>query len=244
MRLLLLSFLLITFTSAVHAGKSYDLKIELRFIETDERLSGYDVSIVDEKGNSFQDKSNEFGVVFFQGLTEHNYTINVKSVNPLIKDYSSFFYSSKGKIQVQNIYLYPTALFEQTLLEKEDSLYGKFEESIDFPMNKHTQNKCDSINFKEPLFKDNIQGLQSFIVKEVRYPQISIENNEQGRVYLSFIIEKNGAISHVKIDRGASQALDYEAKRVVRAMPNWTPGTCNGEPSRVVVRLPISFSLN
>jgi len=65
------------------------------------------------------------------------------------------------------------------------------------------------------------------------------------KVELRFIEtkEKNGVISHVRVVKGVSQAIDYEAKRVVRLMPKWNPAHCNGEPARTNYSLPIIFTL-
>lgn len=86
-------------------------------------------------------------------------------------------------------------------------------------------------------------AMQNFIMKNVQYPQVAIENGIQGKVYISFIVERNGKISHTRIMRGVSLDLDNEAKRLIRSMPNWTPGTVKGLPVRSRVHLPINFTL-
>ena len=86
--------------------------------------------------------------------------------------------------------------------------------------------------------------MQQYIAGNVEYPHEAIEMNEQGRVYLSFIIEMDGTISHVKVERGVSDTLDYEAVRLLYRMPKWIFGSCSGEPVRTKGRLPISFTLN
>jgi TonB family protein len=96
----------------------------------------------------------------------------------------------------------------------------------------------------EAGFPGGTAGLQRWIVQNVQYPQTSIEMNEQGRVYLSFVIEKDGSISNIVIERGVSPDLDREAKRVVRTMPNWIPGEEKGKRARVRCRLPINFTLD
>lgn len=246
MRNLFLVFLLTNFISFTHAGKTYDLKIVLQFIETKEKVSGCEVTISDDKGLLKSALSNENGVVIFQGLKEDNFNIAVKSNNPLINDLMTEFYANKEKIQGKLIILFPTPLFEQKLIEMEDSLYGDEKDGIylSIPNDEKSSLKCDSLNSKEAQFKDTITDLFRYISREIRFPQTSIENGEQGKVYISFIVEKNGAISHVKVFRGVSQAIDYEAKRVIRLMSEWHPATCNGEPVRTLVKLPINFTLH
>ena len=86
-------------------------------------------------------------------------------------------------------------------------------------------------------------GMMTYIYQNVVYPQTSIEMNEQGRVFLSFVVEKDGSITNVVVERGVSVDLDREAKRVLRKMPKWIPGELKGEIVRSIQRLPIQFRL-
>ena len=86
--------------------------------------------------------------------------------------------------------------------------------------------------------------MMKWINDNVVYPQTSIEMNEQGRVFLSFVVEKDGSITNVKVERGISVDLDREAKRVVRKMPKWIPGESAGRAVRARCRLPINFQLH
>ena len=86
-------------------------------------------------------------------------------------------------------------------------------------------------------------AMQRWINDNIKYPQTSIEMNEQGRVFLSFVVETNGSISNVKIERGISIDLDREAKRVIKKMPKWVPGESAGRAVRARCRLPINFQL-
>lgn len=96
----------------------------------------------------------------------------------------------------------------------------------------------------EAGFPGGAAAMVKWINENVVYPQTSIEMNEQGRVFLSFVVEKNGSISNVKVERGISIDLDKEAKRVVRKMPKWSPGEAKGRSVRARCRLPINFQLN
>jgi len=96
----------------------------------------------------------------------------------------------------------------------------------------------------EASFPGGAAALQKWIVENIQYPQTSIEMNEQGRVYLSFVVEPDGSISNIAVERGVSPDLDREAKRVVRSMPKWTAGLAKGKKARTRCRLPINFTLN
>lgn len=92
-----------------------------------------------------------------------------------------------------------------------------------------------------PVFSEG--NVQAWIAKNVKYPVIARENGIQGKVYVQFVIEKNGGISDVRIVRGVDTSLDKEAARVVGIMPKWTPGKQRGKPVRVSYTLPINFQL-
>jgi protein TonB len=96
----------------------------------------------------------------------------------------------------------------------------------------------------EATFPGGPAAMMKWINDNVKYPQTSIEMNEQGRVFLSFVVEADGSISNVKVERGISPDLDREAKRIIRSMPNWTPGESAGRVVRARCRLPINFQLH
>ena len=70
-----------------------------------------------------------------------------------------------------------------------------------------------------------------------------MKNKEEGRVVVKFLVEKDGRLSHLKVVRSVSPLLDAEALRVIKAMPNWTPGRYEGKPVRVKYNVPIQFKL-
>jgi protein TonB len=85
--------------------------------------------------------------------------------------------------------------------------------------------------------------MMKFILANLDYPDDAIDLGEQGRVFVNFVVEKDGSLSNVKIERGVSDAIDREAVRIVRLMPNWKPGELNYTKVRTRVRLPINFVL-
>jgi protein TonB len=80
--------------------------------------------------------------------------------------------------------------------------------------------------------------------KNIRYPAIARENSTQGKVIISFVCEKDGSLTDVKVARGIGDGCDEEAMRVIKASPHWTPGVQNGRKVRVAYNVPISFTLS
>jgi len=95
-----------------------------------------------------------------------------------------------------------------------------------------------------PEFPGGDLGLMKFIQKNVRYPAIAKEYNITGKVYVSFIVDKQGNVTNVKIVRGVDKNLDAEALRVVSSLPKYKPGKQRGKPVRVMFTIPINFTLN
>ena len=94
-----------------------------------------------------------------------------------------------------------------------------------------------------PAFPGGEAKLFEFISKNIHYPQEAKEKGIQGRVFIGFIVEKDGSISNVRNLRGVDSELDAEAIRVVESMPRWKPGMHRGEPVRVSYQIPIVFKL-
>ncbi len=95
-----------------------------------------------------------------------------------------------------------------------------------------------------PQYPGGNNVLLEYLRANIKYPQICRENRIQGRVLVSFIINKDGSIEAPRVVRGVHEALDYEALRVISEMPVWEPGRLNGEPVRVMYTIPVNFRLN
>ena len=95
-----------------------------------------------------------------------------------------------------------------------------------------------------PEFPGGDLGLMKFIQKNVRSPAIAKEYNITGKVYVSFIVDKQGSVTNVKIVRGVDKNLDAEALRVVSLLPKYKPGKQRGKAVRVMFTIPINFTLN
>ena len=97
---------------------------------------------------------------------------------------------------------------------------------------------------EQPMFPGGMQEMMKFIQSEVKYPKEAQDKGLQGRVIVQFVVNTDGSICEDTVVRSVAPSLDAEAIRVVRSMPNWTPGKQKGEPVRVRFTLPISFRLS
>ena len=95
-----------------------------------------------------------------------------------------------------------------------------------------------------PEFPGGTAALLEYLRKNIKYPAICRENNIQGRVIVSFVVEKDGSIASPEVVKSVNQSLDKEAVRVISTMPKWKPGSQRGKPVRVKYTVPVNFRLN
>ena len=95
-----------------------------------------------------------------------------------------------------------------------------------------------------PSYPGGMQSLYEYLSENIRYPVVAMESGIQGRVYVTFVVEKDGSISDVKVLRGIGGGCDEEAVRVIKAMPKWNPGKQRGRAVRVLYNVPVNFTLN
>lgn len=94
-----------------------------------------------------------------------------------------------------------------------------------------------------PEFNGGPAGLMSYIGTNLQYPADAAANSESGTVYVSFIVKSDGSVIAANVEKGVSNLLDGEAKRVVDNMPKWAPGEHQGKKVSVKMVLPIKFNL-
>jgi protein TonB len=95
-----------------------------------------------------------------------------------------------------------------------------------------------------PSFPGGIEAFYKFLSKNVVYPKAARDNNTQGKVIVSFIVEMDGKLTDVKVTRGIGDGCDEEAVRVLKLSSPWKPGTQNGHTVRVAYSVPINFALS
>jgi len=94
-----------------------------------------------------------------------------------------------------------------------------------------------------PEFPGGVSALRQYITNSVDYPVVAQEKGIQGKVYVTFIVSKDGTVTDARIARGVDPALDREALRVVYSLPKWKPGYQRGKAVNVSYTVPINFAL-
>ena len=108
---------------------------------------------------------------------------------------------------------------------------------------KEEENKVFDVVEQMPSFPGGMAALMAYLQKSIKYPPVAEENGIQGRVVCTFVVERDGSVTDVRVAKSVDPSLDKEAVRVVSAMPKWIPGKQNGSAVRVKYTLPVTFRL-
>jgi len=116
---------------------------------------------------------------------------------------------------------------------------------IDIPIDEPDLSEDIIVDFAEvmPEFPGGAEALLAYIASNIKYPTYAKEINIQGRVFIEFIVEKDGSVTNATILKDIGYGCGDEAVRVVETLPNWAPGKQGGKNVRVRYRLPVKFKL-
>ncbi len=117
------------------------------------------------------------------------------------------------------------------------------EEVIAAPVVEEEQPMNIAMVEQKPEFNGGEAAMYKWLGENIVYPSAAAEEGVSGRVVVEFVVGKDGSITNVRVVRPRHPALDKEAVRVVKAMPNWIPGRNNGQPVKVTYTLPVTFKL-
>lgn len=97
---------------------------------------------------------------------------------------------------------------------------------------------------EQAMFPGGMEAMYDYIGKNLKYPELAKEKDIQGRVFVNFIVERDGSITNVKCLRGIGGGCDEAAMEVVKNMPKWQPAKQRGKEVRCQFNLPINFELS
>ena len=117
------------------------------------------------------------------------------------------------------------------------------EDPVNYNRQASDNSKVFDVVEEMPQFPGGPSALFEYIAQNIKYPVVAEENGVQGRVIVSFVVERDGTITDVRVIKSVDPSLDKEAQRVVKSMPYWIPGKQNGSPVRVKYTVPVTFKL-
>ena len=171
------------------------------------------------------------------------------SADPLVKDGKCTYYDEQGFKSSQGLYRknMHDGRWVQWSNHGQDSVVTEYSNG-----NKHTasdtlqstgEEKVFTIVEQMPEFPGGVDEMLKFISKNIHYPETAQNDNVQGRVYVSFVIDKSGNVTDARVIRSVRKDIDDAALKVVNEMPQWKPGYQNGKPVLVAFNLPLNFTL-
>lgn len=223
------------------------------------------VTLKDKRGKRIETvKPNKDGFATFNSNIKKGYLLDgTTNEKHLIKWASA---SASKTEDTTALIFYITDEFEKDIKRHEDEKYGAVKfgktyfESDGYVMPKSLMEQLekekklakDSLTivkeekFSESTYVGGTKGMQTFLANNVVYPRLSIELGEQGKVFVEFIVQTDGTLTHITILRGVSKEIDREAIRVVRAMPKWVPAKNLNTNKNVKARcrIPLNFVIH
>jgi TonB family protein len=161
--------------------------------------------------------------------------------NPL----SSFYNFTKENRDSVLINGNDEAIKSKQNIQSESDIMSSRNPEIDYSDPNTSVHTIELFTFAEemPEFPGGKEALTKYLNENIEYPNMAKIAGIQGKVFIKFVVEKDGSISNVKVLRGIGGGCDEEAVRVIKNMPGWKPGKIEGEPVRVVFNIPVNFGL-
>lgn len=161
--------------------------------------------------------------------------------------------NTTNSVKGNQTYVEPVLTEEEIIGEMEFKVEGGisydkniFDESaimVEEQPGKVQEDKIFDVVEQMPSFPGGISAMQNWMRENLTYPAVAQENNIQGRVIISIVVEKDGSLGDVKVARSVDPSLDQAAVQLVKKMPKWNPGMQNGKPVRVKYSIPVSYKL-
>jgi len=116
-----------------------------------------------------------------------------------------------------------------------------------FSQEEETPDKSKSTTYNvvavSPEYPGGPSAMSQFIVDNFQYPEKAIKKNEQGTIWIEFVVRKSGDLSDIKVVKGVSRSLDAECVRIIALMPKWKPGEQEGKKVNVRYTIPIKAKM-
>lgn len=160
--------------------------------------------------------------------------------------------NSSNSIKKEKKYIPPQVVFDSSYIDpmpRDPSLmeFGPIDrpmEGDELILDKPIDEQVFTVVDVHPEYSGGPNEMMKFLKEHIRYPEFARENGIEGKVFVQFIVLKDGHLANFKIIRKVDPSLDREALRVVQQMPNWVPGINNGKAVNVAVIIPVVFKLS
>ena len=148
-------------------------------------------------------------------------------------------------MEIEEVEFESTEMDESEEIEFVEEVEEETDEIFNFAVveNKPVFPGCEKFATEDERFNCFNQNIMKHIGKNFKFPEMARQMGIQGRVFVNFVIEKDGSISNVIVARGVDELLDKEAIRVVKTLPKFKPAKQRGKPVRMQYTVPINAKL-
>ncbi len=247
MKHLLITLILSTFFCQFSfASKSYSLTVVVYSLWTTKPINGAKISYKQHKEIINAGFTDSTGTIILTGIKETDIDVLFSDPSGVHLNTTHFYFTDKYINDTLYVSLHLTKNNERVYFAKREQQYiGNKSLVIDQDsLVKLPQSVQDSLGFIPAKSLISKKEYLNFLFFNINYPQNCVENDIQGKVFVSFVVQPNGTITTVEIAKSVHPELDKEAQRIVNYYPNWSPATMNSVPVPVKVVSPISFKLN
>lgn len=227
---LLLILTALALSSQLLAAKTYNLTLSVKSLATYTPLSGMLVTAVNKDAKVKMGQTDSNGELVITALKEKSVQFIITDPSKTHREHTVFIFNPKKEDQLNELGLRLNEEKEAAFFKALDARYP-------------AQADKDSIDYIAASPVGEVADFINFIFMNVEFPDECVEKNIQGKVFLSFLVQKDGTITHVVVDKGVYPSLDTEATRVLRYAPKWNPATSSGKPVVSKVKVPVVFAL-
>jgi TonB family protein len=217
-------------SSPLLAAKTYQLTLKVTSLATHSALSGLNVIAVIDEQKIKMGQTDQNGELLMLGLKEKSIEFIIADPTQRHKEYHLFYFNSKKVDQIKACSLRLNRAQEEAHFKAIDAKYPASTDK-------------DSIDLIDAAPVGDMEAFYNYLIENIEYPGECVEQNIEGRVFISCIVQKDGSITHAEVYKSAHPSLDAEALRVIRYAPKWIPATSAGTPIATKVIIPISFDL-
>jgi TonB family protein len=193
-------------------------------------LAGLNVIAIIDEQKMKMGKTDQNGELLMLGLKEKSIEFIIADPTQLHKEYHLFYNNYKKVDQIKVCSLRLNRAQEEAHFKAIDAKYPASTDK-------------DSIDLIDAAPVGDMEAFYNYLIENIEYPGECVEQNIEGRVFISCIVQKDGSITHAEVHKSAHPSLDAEALRVIRYAPKWNPATSAGKPIATKVIIPISFDL-
>jgi TonB family protein len=231
MQKLLFIITALVLSSPLLAAKTYQLTLKLTSLATHSTLAGLNVIAVIDDQKIKMGQTDQNGELLMLGLKEKSIDFIISDPTNRHRQETLAYHNSKKVNQTKELAL--------RLNPKQEDAYFK-EINAKYPSTPDQ----DTIDLIDPEPVGGLDAFNNYLLTNLEFPDVAIEENIRGRVIIAFIVQKDGSITHAEVEKSVHPSLDEAALRVIRYAPKWNPATSAGKPIATKVRVPITFQTN